>query len=318
MNSRLQSTENVHPAYRLDAWQKMIEETFAPVETQVQSQADNFTGRIESIALGCVSLSAIKVHGGRIVHRTPHHIAKSRGSAYFLEIPLCGQVTLEHCGHRGIADSEGMFLIDADQVTTAKSELVHHSLSITIHAQQMRRFLGNPEDYCGRVISTRDGLPRVLKNVVVSVFDEASNIDPTLLSAVGKEIVELIVLALQSRNPARPVAVPSVKWAHLARARSYISINLHEPNLSPTVIAEALGLSTRYLGSVFQLTEFSVMEWLLEERLNRCLDMLNSSRFDKHSISEIAYESGFRDAHNFAKCFKRRFGVTPRDFRLSR
>lgn len=317
MNSILQSTEGVHPARRLDAWQKMIGDTFAPVETQVRSEPRGFVGQIESIALGCVSLSSIKVHGGRIVHRTPHHIARSRGSAYFLEIPLCGQVTLEHCGHRGIADSEAMVLIDADQATIAHSEMTHHSLNITVRAEQMRRYLGNPEDYCGRVMSTRDGLPRVLKNLVLSVFDEASSIDSVLLSGVGKEIVELIALALQSRRPVSSAAAPSVKWAHLARARSYIAVNLHDPSLTPASIAEALGMSRRYLGFVFQLTEFSVMEWLLEERLNRCREALKSASFEKHSITEIAYENGFRDSHHFTKCFKKRFGMTPRDFRLN-
>lgn len=46
---------------------------------------------------------------------------------------------------------------------------------------------------------------------------------------------------------------------------------------------------------------------LLAERQLRSLDR-------RATITEIAYATGFSDLSYFSRCFRRRFGVAPRDF----
>lgn len=54
--------------------------------------------------------------------------------------------------------------------------------------------------------------------------------------------------------------------------------------------------------------------WLMERRLQRAKVLLSSSSLP---ITEIAYETGFRDPAHFSRAFKQRFGTPPRALRRS-
>lgn len=73
-----------------------------------------------------------------------------------------------------------------------------------------------------------------------------------------------------------------------------------------------LGMSrTQVYRKVMFLTGKSPNSFLKEYRLTRALEIINKST---HSISEIAYESGFNSQAYFSKCFRRRFGILPSDY----
>lgn len=55
-------------------------------------------------------------------------------------------------------------------------------------------------------------------------------------------------------------------------------------------------------------TKFSV-----NEKLQKSRELLSQTEYQ---ISEIAYEVGFNDPKYFSRCFKNKFGQTPREFRL--
>jgi AraC-like DNA-binding protein len=43
--------------------------------------------------------------------------------------------------------------------------------------------------------------------------------------------------------------------------------------------------------------------------------MLADRQHDKRKVSEIAYACGFNEVSYFNRCFRRRFGATPTEFR---
>lgn len=98
------------------------------------------------------------------------------------------------------------------------------------------------------------------------------------------------------------------------RARGEIDARLGEGEVTPGAVAEALGISVRYLHRVFALTGQSVLEYANGQRLDRARRML--ARGDgRMNIAEIAQEAGFYDSSHFNKAFKRRFGVAPSQYR---
>jgi AraC-like DNA-binding protein len=67
-------------------------------------------------------------------------------------------------------------------------------------------------------------------------------------------------------------------------------------------------ISPSYLGSIFKkVTGRSPVDYLIEIRINKAKAML----CDGHSISEVAFKTGFNDVFYFSKCFKKREGVSP-------
>ncbi len=62
-------------------------------------------------------------------------------------------------------------------------------------------------------------------------------------------------------------------------------------------------------------TEHSFTERVLEHRLQRARAMLANPRQDDVKISDIAYAAGFNEISHFNRCFRRRFGASPGEFR---
>ncbi|MBR4815266.1 MAG: helix-turn-helix domain-containing protein, partial [Paludibacteraceae bacterium] len=80
---------------------------------------------------------------------------------------------------------------------------------------------------------------------------------------------------------------------------------------SPESLASALMVSKPTMNrKIKALTGKTPMEWLMEYRLNKALQLLQDHN-DGKNISEIAYEVGFSDPSYFSKKFKDQFGILP-------
>ncbi|MBL8024913.1 MAG: helix-turn-helix transcriptional regulator [Fibrobacteres bacterium] len=80
-------------------------------------------------------------------------------------------------------------------------------------------------------------------------------------------------------------------------------------------LAKKAGYSNTYLCRLFkEYTGKSVYDYLLDKRVQIAM---NSLRLTQNKISYIAIESGFQDLSFFNKVFKRKLGLSPRDYRIS-
>ncbi len=103
--------------------------------------------------------------------------------------------------------------------------------------------------------------------------------------------------------------------AILYRVYQTIERKLGDPGLASAKVADAEGISERYLQKLFEGTGSSFTHYIRERRLQRTWADLSNPDEAHHSISEIAYRSGFNDAAYFSRAFRNRFGLSPREFR---
>ena len=81
----------------------------------------------------------------------------------------------------------------------------------------------------------------------------------------------------------------------------------------PADVAKKLGLSYETFRKKFRAAVgFSPGHYLLDSRIDRAAALLHQGRF---TIKEIALQMSFCDEFYFSRCFKRRFGQSPRAFR---
>lgn len=92
---------------------------------------------------------------------------------------------------------------------------------------------------------------------------------------------------------------------------------LAQQGLSLTAVAMRHGVSPRYVQALFESDGNTFSQFLLGERLARAHQMLADPRQRAHSISAIAYASGFSDLSYFKRAFRRRYGATPSDVRAA-
>ncbi|KAF2991237.1 AraC family transcriptional regulator [Methylocystis sp. MJC1] len=102
---------------------------------------------------------------------------------------------------------------------------------------------------------------------------------------------------------------------HMSNILNEIQENYTDPELSPSRIARSLSITVRYVHALLKQSGKSFSERLQELRLTAAHRMLNSAYFDASRIGDIAYQAGFSDQSHFNRCFKKRFGASPRMIR---
>lgn len=86
--------------------------------------------------------------------------------------------------------------------------------------------------------------------------------------------------------------------------------------ISVAELAQSVGLGPSRLEHLFKLdARMSIRDFIRERRLEEAALLLAGS---EERISTIGYQVGFTDPSNFNHAFKRRFGVSPREYREQR
>ena len=126
-------------------------------------------------------------------------------------------------------------------------------------------------------------------------------------------MIEVLALTLDETAGDDQQVRTAVRAGHLRRAEQVIRKHLSNPALSPDLVADACGISKRYLHELFGDTNQTVSQFIREERLIAARDLIRSS--PGLSMAEIAYRYGFCDQAQFSRLFKARFGMSPSEWR---
>jgi AraC-like DNA-binding protein len=140
--------------------------------------------------------------------------------------------------------------------------------------------------------------------------------DPRLVDHVGTTLVDLIALALGAGRDVTELArMRGLRSARLKAILAEIRGGFADPAFSPDDIAGRLGVSPRYVQNLLHETGLSFTARVLELRLQRARVMLADPRHDRLKVAEIAVSCGFNEIPYFNRCFRRRFGAPPTQFR---
>ena len=101
----------------------------------------------------------------------------------------------------------------------------------------------------------------------------------------------------------------------LTRVRTYVRQHLTEPGLDAGQVAAACAISVRQLYRLCAAAQFSLEQWIIQQRLEGARGELSDPRSRDRSIALVARHWGFTDPSYFSRRFRTAFGATPRDWR---
>ena len=133
--------------------------------------------------------------------------------------------------------------------------------------------------------------------------------------AVSQSLADLLPPLMGYGQPAAGSPANSTQAAILYRICQTIERKLADSDLIPAKLADAEGISERYLQKLFESTGNSFTHYIRERRLQRTWAALSNPAEAQHSIYEIAFRSGFNDSAYFSRVFRHRFGLSPRELR---
>ncbi len=134
-----------------------------------------------------------------------------------------------------------------------------------------------------------------------------SGIIQEMLDCEGKDLIEYRVAALLFRLYAEMFEGKKNRHHYVRQVQDHIRALYMQP-LHVEEIAEKMNLDRRYLSRLFkQKTGQTVQEYLISVRMEEAQKYLKQG----FSVEAVAQLCGYEDPFNFSKMFKRRFGVSP-------
>ncbi|WP_405054207.1 helix-turn-helix transcriptional regulator [Telmatospirillum sp.] len=173
----------------------------------------------------------------------------------------------------------------------------------------------DPMDHLGiRLFSQSEGWGAALRAFMGALTRESLADLVVPPEAVAEQLAVLTALAC---GRTRDSLVRPHRQATLHRARLFLRHHLQDPGCTPEALAIGLGISKRSVHILFAEAGSSFSAELMGVRLDRARDYLADRHRDTMSVAEIGFLTGFSSPSHFIRCFRRRFGMTPRLYRVT-
>jgi acetamidase/formamidase/AraC-like DNA-binding protein len=310
--------------------------SFRPFTSESYAQDDRaeaWRDVLRAVGLRPASGSAFHYGHATAIHRTLAGVALSRVSAGSQgvsplsqpseDLPIAllptedGVVLRSETGHRIIPVGHLLLLPrNGDWSVVFQRDMRAIVLSVTSDALH------------GRILrKPRFGEPQVVAPVgFADVFSRSLEATARTLeiladvewASIAQNLVELLSTLAQRLSAPTPDTNnnnTATQAAILHRICQTIERRLDDGELSPARVAQAEGISERYLQKLFEGVGDNFTHYVRERRLQRAWADLSNPTEVQRSISEIAYRYGFGDSAHFSRTFRHRFGLPPREFR---
>ncbi|HEV7447491.1 MAG TPA: helix-turn-helix domain-containing protein [Steroidobacteraceae bacterium] len=307
------ATSGVEPTRRLDYWRDMISSTFVALDCDALARGD-FFGSLETDMLRDLQFSRV-VSDAQHVARSRSRIRQSPGD-YFLVSLQCegtGWVIQED---RVATLSVGDFaLYDAAYPYELEFKDHFEQLVLRLPRHYLSHRIACPERLTAVAFQASQGSTAIISTFMRQLYGQLERLEPGCVAAMHQALVDLLVAGLsgnltQGSHTANRLGLRQ-------RVRNFAEERLADCSLDCQQIAAAHGISLRYLNKLFADDDMPLSEWIWLRRLQKARAAIERSRMTGQSITQIAYDWGFKDPAHFSRAFKARYGVTPSAFRQS-
>jgi AraC-like DNA-binding protein len=226
-----------------------------------------------------------------------------------LMIKSGGQMALCQGRHETVPEAgDGMLLVYRHPSQLFFQQATYLSLRVPLQALAM---LVDVEAAAGRRITGETAALVLLRRYVASLPERLA--DPALAGLVATHVHDLMALAIGATGEGREIA--RGRGVRAARLEAIKADLTRDASQSIDEIARRQGVTPRYVQILFEELGTTFGEFVTARRLDVARSMLRSPRYAAWSIAGIAFEAGFRDLSHFNRRFRRRFGVTPGEYR---
>jgi AraC-like DNA-binding protein len=169
-----------------------------------------------------------------------------------------------------------------------------------------------PDRFCSLQFNATNGANGLFVDVIHLIPRRYDAMTEETRALVGRQLVDLLALAIQSDERVPTSGVSTVRAAHLARIEAFVRRHIDDPGLGPDEVAGGCGISVRYLHELLRDTNMTLGQWIRDTRLMAAMEDLQNPA-DRRIIGEIAYARGFTDQAQFSRAFRAKFEVTPKE-----
>ncbi|WP_369368089.1 helix-turn-helix domain-containing protein [Streptomyces sp. CG4] len=315
LNETVFRSEDVPPADRFGYWAERLRKTHAPVTLSSKHTHDfRFTQRV--LDLGSVSLWPATFEQVTI-RRTPKLIRQSDPELYHMSLVVMGTGAGTWDDGEATYRPSDLHINDSAvpwEIRTGAEPVTALGLEIPKALLPLPRAVsGRP---LPRLVTSREGTGALLCDLLTRLASHPDQFQPSDGPRLGTAVTHLVAALFAHLLEAEKSLPPEThQRALILRVKNFIRRHMHDPQLTPSVVAAAHHISVSYLHRLFQEEEITVAAWIRRLRLEAaCRDLADPALGDV-PIHVIGTRWGFPRAAEFSRAFRSAYGMPPRDYR---
>ncbi|MFC8723499.1 AraC family transcriptional regulator [Kitasatospora sp. NPDC057198] len=307
---------------RFETWRDLISLT-RECKTSTP-HVDDFTADLRRLELGPVTFLGSTFPSSRF-QRTAAQVRSSDLSVFHITLVLEGGLGLVLPDGSGFTAGPGEFsVLDSSRPYDLRAfgpggpgrprvkalGIDFPSALLPVPPNRLRRLLGRYQ--------VRPGTLQLVSDFLHNLNRQGGTLGRATADRLGPIMVDLVSAWLAEEMEAEQSLSPEARRRVLVQnVRAFVQRHLHDPELTPSAIAEAHHISLSYLHRVF--TEESDGEtlaaWIRGRRLARAHHDLADPALRDTPIHVLAARCGIPRPDDFSRAFRSTYGLSPREHR---
>ncbi|WP_279574547.1 helix-turn-helix domain-containing protein [Methylobacterium sp. J-088] len=309
----LYSTDPVAEKERFRRWRETIIERVMPLEISEVGPGP-FSGRIEAAQVGALTVNRITTSGIR-TELTSAAIRRSEiGSTITVALQISGAMTFSQADREATTARGDLVVLDRQPSSILTPE-GGQGLFIEIPQERLERVIGPAKLYSRTRIPAEQATTQLAVRYFHQLLEVHRRMEARQAERMGSIGVDMLIASIAERlTQDVPRALHGT--VVVQRAKAQIEDTLHDPALSPSDLAAAVGVSLRRLQELFHERGQNISDYIWERRLTVAAQRLREPHAAQMPIGLLAYACGFTSQAHFSRRFKDRYGASPREFRM--
>jgi len=278
--------------------------------------ATGFPANVENVRLGDAAINRVSFPA-HLVRRSAADIAASDRSCFYLNLKLAGRCRIQQDGREISLSSGQVGIFDSDR----EFNLLHDRgpqlrvASFWVPAELLRERLPAAFDVRASRVSDDPFVGHLIVETARTLSDGALRMTEDEGVRLFRALIELVTVSLSRRSRAGAAESESLADATTLALKRAIHRRLRQPGLTVADIADAVGISDRYVHKLLARSGAGFTDYVIDRRLDGIARDLGDPAMADRTIGAIAFDWGFSDLSHFTRRFKQRFGCRPRDWR---
>ena len=294
----------------ISQWRDWAASTIAPIEVEV-FDPKAFAARWVSHGIGQLRLLHLHAPAQRVTHTGAEGSAGRAAPSIQLVYAREGALKTRMGGKTFTVEPGAFVLLDNTKFYQMEMRTPHECLDLMMPQVWLERHLPDPGALLGRPISARAGWGAPLGALLETMCDGIETA-PLPRPLIAEQVGSLLSLATGFHEMPDGTRHRGQLARRILRR---IESDFPDAELSPERVAQDCGISKRYLQTLLAGSGTSFVQELNAVRLDRASDLLADPRARGLAVAEVAYRTGFLDAGYFTRLFRKRFGITPSQWR---
>ena len=307
------STTDVHPRRRFEYWHDVACEKIVGHKLTPKNRMD-FQAAIHSAELGGLDLIVFE-NDAMDAARTSRDIAQAPHNSLLVCRQLRGGVHIEQDSRQILLTAGELAILDPQRPYLAIYPSRSNMLLLKIPRSALEARVGRIGEITARALRRDDGIGALASDHLAALPNHAGLIDAQAAVTAAAYTLDLIAMAVVKLTAGAPPRRSAARVLAASRLRAFIDARLSDPTLGPSSVAAGTGTSARYAQALLAESGTSIVRLIQSRRLEQCERALANPAQTHRKVGEIAFAWGFSDLTHFCRLFKKRSGMTPREYR---